>query len=462
MRKRILFVAITLVLIFTFAPLKVFAVDLFEIALRSDAGIGSLTGDGLHAAGSTITVIATPSRGFVFVDWRERTAPGAYRIVSTESSYTFTVTRPRELIARFEGEPPPPPPPIFRTSSRTLDGRTIGVLEGFNVGTDRVAQFISMGVFDIPFNVTRHDEFEIRENAFTWMDAHLARIHRDLNFTTLILPYNVTRIGAGAFMHNPSLASITIPPSVTYIGEHAFFLETIVMGRNPDGRETWIESEDRYPPPNLTVRGEVGSYAETWARRHGIPFVATAAQAAAPAAPTEAPNISAASTWAHEGINAAFVAGLVPAALQGAYTQATTRAEFAALAVALYEAVMGAEIAGRVEFADTNDVNVQKMAYLGVVSGVGENNFAPDNPLTREQAATMLARLANVMGSPLSQEAATFADADEIAAWAFDAVGQMQANGIMGGVGDNQFAPRGDYTREQSIITILRLYDTID
>ena len=35
----------------------------------------------------------------------------------------------------------------------------------------------------------------------------------------------------------------------------------------------------------------------------------------------------------------------------------------------------------------------------------------------------------------------------------------MQAAEIMGGTGDNMFSPLGDYTREASIVTILRLFD---
>ncbi|MCL2217885.1 MAG: S-layer homology domain-containing protein [Defluviitaleaceae bacterium] len=153
--------------------------------------------------------------------------------------------------------------------------------------------------------------------------------------------------------------------------------------------------------------------------------------------------------------------GLVPENLQSAYGQATTRAEFAALGVALYETVTGRTIAGRMTFSDTNDINVQKMGYLGVVTGVGGGNFNPSGNLNREQAAVMLSRLANVIGQPLPPSAPTFADNAQISSWALDSVGQIQATGIMGGVGNNQFAPQGDYTREQSIITILRLYEMV-
>jgi len=35
----------------------------------------------------------------------------------------------------------------------------------------------------------------------------------------------------------------------------------------------------------------------------------------------------------------------------------------------------------------------------------------------------------------------------------------VQAADIMGGVGNNIFSPHGTFTREQSIITILRLFE---
>ena len=69
---------------------------------------------------------------------------------------------------------------------------------------------------------------------------------------------------------------------------------------------------------------------------------------------------------AHDSINNAFNFGLIPQSLQSQYTQAATRAEFSALAVALFETMTGNEITGRMTFNDTNDINVQKMGHLGV------------------------------------------------------------------------------------------------
>ena len=169
--------------------------------------------------------------------------------------------------------------------------------------------------------------------------------------------------------------------------------------------------------------------------------------------------LDSASSWARDFIIEALDSGLVPDKLQNNYQLATTRAEFCALAVTLYEKVTGGEITERAVFNDTNDINVQKMGGLDVVEGVGNGNFAPNNPLTREQAATMLSRLADAIGEPLAPFTSTFADRSSVAAWAADAVGQMQGSGIMTGVGENSFNPKGSYERQQSIITMLRLFE---
>ncbi len=163
------------------------------------------------------------------------------------------------------------------------------------------------------------------------------------------------------------------------------------------------------------------------------------------------------SSWAEKEVDEAISIGLVPEALRNTYTASITRAEFCSLAIALYESFMHRTITERATFSDTSDVNVQKMAGLGVVNGVGNGKFASDSNLIRQQAATIHARLAEVMRRSLTDGSVAFADKGRIASWAYTAVGQVQASGIMNGVGDNTFSPAGSYTREQSILTILRL-----
>jgi len=167
------------------------------------------------------------------------------------------------------------------------------------------------------------------------------------------------------------------------------------------------------------------------------------------------------SNWATEQVETAIRLGLVPESLQSGFASAATRAEFAALAVTLYENQRG-EIIGRTAFIDTDDESVQKAAHIGVVQGIGGGRFAPSDRLTREQAAVMLARLAEALDQSLPDYTATFFDMNYVSDWARAPVGRVQSAGIMHGVSGNIFAPQGQYTREQSIVTILRLFERLE
>lgn len=168
------------------------------------------------------------------------------------------------------------------------------------------------------------------------------------------------------------------------------------------------------------------------------------------------------SSWAVAEVGQAIEKGFVPESLQEGYTQPITRAEFCSLAACFYEAVTGSVIEERAEFNDTSDINVQKIGGLGVVNGVGNGNFAPDNLLTRQEAATILARLSGALGTDLPTGGVDYADRGKIASWAMTQVGQITAAGVMNGVGNNCFAPLSSYTREQAIITILRLNTALE
>ena len=161
--------------------------------------------------------------------------------------------------------------------------------------------------------------------------------------------------------------------------------------------------------------------------------------------------------WAQEAVDQAIAQGFLPFPLRSRYGQPITRAEFCALAVQFYEAATGVEIEGRFTFTDTRDKNVEKAAFLGIVSGTGGHLFSPDAFLTREQAAVILTNLARELKHPLPPARHTFSDED-ISPWAQDAVGQVQQAEVMSGMGGSTFAPQSTYTREQSVATIMNLY----
>ena len=172
-------------------------------------------------------------------------------------------------------------------------------------------------------------------------------------------------------------------------------------------------------------------------------------------------NASKPSDWAAASVQEAIQLGVVPFELQTGYTQTATRQEICALVVRFYETVTGGPVQGRVSFSDTKDEDVEKAAYLGIVNGVGDGSFHPNDPLTREQAAVMLTRLAQSMSKHLPAAEANFTDRAEISPWALEAAGAIQGCGVMNGVGGGRFAPSLSYSREQCITTLMRLYHYI-
>ena len=62
---------------------------------------GSTNGDGTFNGGTSVTVTATPSSGYVFVNWTEGGA-----VVSSSASYTFTLGSDRTLVASFLPDTP--------------------------------------------------------------------------------------------------------------------------------------------------------------------------------------------------------------------------------------------------------------------------------------------------------------------------------------------------------------------
>ena len=188
-------------------------------------------------------------------------------------------------------------------------------------------------------------------------------------------------------------------------------------------------------------------------------FKESDASPAPPPPPAPTPSVNA-SPWAAAGVARAISLDIVPVQLQSNYTQYITRAEFCALAVAVYEKAMDREITGRVQFDDTDDVNIEKAAAVGIVTGVGDGRFDPYATLTREQAAVILVSLATAIDKPLSMYSAPPpSDFASVSSWAVDAVIQVMGAGIMIGVGGDNFSPGGTCTIEQSIIIMMRLFE---
>jgi hypothetical protein len=111
------------------------------------------------------------------------------------------------------------------------------------------------------------------------------------------------------------------------------------------------------------------------------------------------------------------------------------------------------------EIANQDSLDVAK--NLGIIQGRENGNLDTGSNITRQEAAAMLARtyLAYHNNEPDSTQPHLFADQSDIADWAMYDVQLVNQLGIMTGLDDGRFDPQGSYTKEQCIVTLMRLYE---
>ncbi|HHX29507.1 MAG TPA: hypothetical protein GX716_10955, partial [Firmicutes bacterium] len=142
-----------------------------------------------------------------------------------------------------------------------------------------------------------------------------------------------------------------------------------------------------------------------------------------------------------------------------------TRQEFAKMVV--LAAGLEPDAEPELTFADSDEIAEWAKGYVsaavkaGIITGVGDNRFAPADPVTRAQAATMIMRSLGEMETSLEL---TFADAESIPEWAQAAILGAVEKGIITGFEDNTFRPELNATRAQaakmlSKLTVVRFED---
>ena len=155
-------------------------------AAPNNASMGSVTGGGTYDAGATVTLTATANCGYQFSHWTDSYG----NVVSTDATYTFTVTGNGSFTAVFEAVA------VTEFDAVATSGQTLH----FTVNSDGTSVTIT---------------------------GHEANISGDLIIPETVVDdcnnsYTVTRVGNRAFNSN-YLTSVTIPTSVTYFGPYAFY-----------------------------------------------------------------------------------------------------------------------------------------------------------------------------------------------------------------------------------------------
>ena len=110
-------------------------------------------------------------------------------------------------------------------------------------------------------------------------------------------------------------------------------------------------------------------------------------------------------------------------------------------------------------FADCQDASIPY--YLGLIQGRDNGVFDPKGLITRQEAAVMLTRAYGVCGGKLPENVGqeSFPDETKMAEWAKESVSARSTWDVIKGMNDGSFAPDSNYTVEQCLVTLLRLYE---
>lgn len=115
-------------------------------------------------------------------------------------------------------------------------------------------------------------------------------------------------------------------------------------------------------------------------------------------------------------------------------------------------------------FSDTQNQSVNALYRLGIVKGKNSVEFAPQDSITREEAAAILHRMCKVLEikdvyTDYRLSGYMFADTESFSDWAAESIYNIYLHGVMQGIGDDFFDPKSPYSMEQAITTMIRLYD---
>ena len=160
--------------------------------------------------------------------------------------------------------------------------------------------------------------------------------------------------------------------------------------------------------------------------------------------------------WAKESIAKLMQAGVIAGYPDGSFRpeKSVSRAEFT---VMLVKALKLESKPGDLSFKDSADhwaKNSINAAAHGLISGYDRNSFGPDAPITREQAAVIIARAA---GLEAGEQALSFSDARHISLWALSGAAAAVGKSYMSGYPDGSFRPQGNTTRAEAAAIIAKL-----
>lgn len=161
--------------------------------------------------------------------------------------------------------------------------------------------------------------------------------------------------------------------------------------------------------------------------------------------------------------------------MKARYHEAATKLDYSELVVRVYEKLTGKEIQERRKFKDTTSIYAEKVAGLGIMSGVGDGTFRPDEVLTREQAYVVVCNLLEKLNYDFYTPAIIVYDYDQVyeevheqltelgvSNWALKKMIKVCMETVLFDHSSYGFDPKGSYTVLEGVYQMMRVFEKVD
>ena len=167
--------------------------------------------------------------------------------------------------------------------------------------------------------------------------------------------------------------------------------------------------------------------------------------------------------WAHDALAFCVKYGILNGDQNGDLLpeRNATRAQLAAMLVRLFDARSAASLSGYTDVPESawyRDEMARAVA-MGIFEG-SNGKLNPENPITREQAFTVLARAFGAAASTL-EALQPFPDADQVSIWAKNSVAGMLEADYVHGSTSGKLNPKGNITRQELAQVLYNALDCI-
>ncbi len=487
------------------------------------------TGSGNYAAGATVTISANYISNYSFTHW---TASGV--TLANQNSSTTTFVMPSENVSvtanysyngggnnggdsggnnggntdngNNNGGTTTPSEPVIKTETNTADKTTTAKVEltatvkgttaKASVSTDLVNQLIAKSIETAEkAKTTPHVEINVAAPAnaksveLTLPKTGVASIAKDkINDLSIGTPFATIRFNSKALasIANTATSDITVTASVVdkktlpeatqlIVGNKPVYDFTVTSGNKviPDfgnGKATitipyTLEKGEKANSIVIYYVNDKGALEVVKNCKYDsatktVSFVTTHFSRYAIAYKPVSFNDVSGSEWFGNAVDFVAARELFGSMGEGNFgpNSAMTRAMFVTVLARLDGVDLSKYKTSKFSDVDINEWYGKSVAWAtsnSIVGGIGNNMYAPNREITREEMATMLYNYMKYKDITLPDTGnnTPFNDTDNVSAWAQDAVVDMKRFGIIGGVGGNNYAPK-DTANRASVATI--------